>query len=69
MYQCMDCGNCEKFVGIAFEKGEAIIEKIFCQETGDEQYSWIYIISDKKHRYDYKIKKCFFCNSKNIKIV
>jgi hypothetical protein len=28
MYKCIDCGNSEKFIGTAYEKGEVIIEKI-----------------------------------------
>jgi hypothetical protein len=65
----MDCGNCDKFIGIAYEKGEAIIEKDHSPDNCSRQYSWIFFISDKHWEYDYKVKKCFYCNSTNIKIV
>ncbi|HAX17895.1 MAG TPA: hypothetical protein DCY00_04800 [Actinobacteria bacterium] len=67
MFKCMDCGNCDKFLGTAYEKGDAIIEKDYLPENKSSQYSWIYIISDKNRKSDYRIKKCYYCNSENIK--
>lgn len=67
MYKCMDCGNSEKFIGTAYEKGEAIIEKNYSYESRQDPYSWMYIISDRKWKSDCKAIKCFYCNSRNIK--
>jgi hypothetical protein len=67
MYKCIDCGNSEKFIGTAYEKGEVIIEKNCLNESKQNPYSWIYIISDKKWESDCKVLKCFYCNSGNIK--
>jgi hypothetical protein len=66
MYKCLDCGNCDKFIGFAHEEGEVIIQKGYYPEGKNGQYSWIYIVSDKSWKSDYKVKKCFFCNSTNI---
>lgn len=68
MYKCMNCGNSEKFIGIANEKGTAIIERDYCHENKKDRYSWIYFISDKKWESEYKVMRCFYCNSSNIKI-
>ncbi|MBC7333007.1 MAG: hypothetical protein H5T85_00845 [Actinobacteria bacterium] len=74
MYKCSNCGNSEKFIGYAEEKGEALIyqntlansigEKI--PETPQKSYSWIYIISGKSWKGNVTIKKCYYCSSTKI---
>jgi len=65
MYKCLDCGNTEKFLGHAQEKGEVLIYKndLDCIK---EPYAWIYMVSEKSWNFDLNIDKCFFCNSANI---
>ncbi|MGM0364914.1 MAG: hypothetical protein ACQEP5_00085 [Actinomycetota bacterium] len=60
MYKCTNCGNTEKFEGIASEKGTAEITR------QDHEYSWSYNISDKRWESNFTIKKCYFCKSDNI---
>ncbi len=63
MYKCLDCGNTEKFLGHAQEKGEVMVYKND-SNSKKELYEWVYRISDKNWDFNLKIDKCFFssCN-------
>ncbi|MBN1298456.1 MAG: hypothetical protein JW997_02075 [Actinobacteria bacterium] len=67
MYKCMDCGNEEKFIGFAEEKGNACIyqEKNF--SSSGFTYSWIFNISDKSWSSSFKVIRCSKCNSLKVK--
>lgn len=65
MYKCMNCGNTEKFIGHAEEKGNVLIYKNEF-ENFTEPYSWVYMISEKNWDSKLTIDKCFYCQSKNI---
>jgi len=60
MYKCSNCGNTEKFEGIASEKGTAEISR------HDNRYHWNYKVSDKKWKSSFTIKRCYFCKSEKI---
>ncbi len=60
MYKCLDCGNTEKFIGKAREKGCAEIYKI---KGG---YEWSYKVSENSWESSFTIQKCYYCNSENI---
>jgi DNA-directed RNA polymerase subunit RPC12/RpoP len=60
MYKCLNCGNTEKFIGFAEEKGKAYIYQD-CTEC-----SWAYMISDKNWTSSIDVSKCFYCNSEKI---
>lgn len=70
MYKCLDCGNTDKFIGFANEQGDVIIIKNDCKTTQStnqsNEYSWIYIVSEKSWEADFKVKRCYYCNSDNI---
>ncbi len=61
MYKCKLCGNTEKFIGFAKEKGNALIYQI-----SDKSSFWIYNISDNSWKSAFKPLKCFYCGSKKI---
>ena len=65
LYKCLHCGNTEKFIGCAQEKGNALIT---LDENGQKtkDYSWMYIISDKIFKSKMNIKRCYLCDSKKI---
>ncbi|MCE5330288.1 hypothetical protein LLG07_08175 [bacterium] len=65
MYKCLDCGNTEKFIGHAQEKGDVLIYKNDLNYK-KEPYAWVYKISEKSWGFDLRVDKCFFCNSANI---
>ena len=67
MYKCMDCGNTEKFIGFAEEKGNAYIYQD-CINKSNTDCSWIYIISDSNNNWESNINiyRCFYCNSTKI---
>jgi len=60
MYKCLDCGNTEKFIGTAQEKGKAEISLY------GQKYHWCYQVSDTSWKSGFKIETCFYCHSKNI---
>jgi len=62
----MNCGNVEKFIGIAEEKGNAYIYQDSLLNTQDFRYSWIYIVSDDNWQTKFNILECFFCHSAKI---
>ena len=86
MYICENCGNSEKFIGYAQEKGKAFIYQNNSGQGLDlehalgnrlksndsytecisENLSWAYFLSDKDWKSSFKIKKCYYCNSKKI---
>jgi hypothetical protein len=66
MYQCMNCGNVEKFIGCAQEKGNAYIYQDSLLNSQNFKYSWIYIVSDNNWQTKFNILKCFFCHSTDI---
>jgi len=70
MYKCLDCGNTEKFVGYAEEKGKAYIYQDFSKNSSknncQDDCSWVYIISDNNWKGSVNAYKCFYCNSKKI---
>ncbi|MHB1347073.1 MAG: hypothetical protein ACYCXK_06230 [Candidatus Humimicrobiaceae bacterium] len=65
MYKCSDCGNTEKFLGHAEEKGNVIICKNDPEES-QESYTWIYNISEKSWSSRLNFIKCGVCKSENI---
>ena len=66
MYQCMNCGNVEKFIGFAEEKGTAYIYQDLLLNSQNLKYSWIYMVSDNKWQTKFNILECFFCHSTDI---
>ncbi len=62
MYKCCNCGNSEKFIGFAQEKGNALIYQI-----SEKSNFWIYNLSDQSWKSTIKPIKCYYCGSKNIK--
>jgi len=60
MYKCSECGNTEKFEGIAREEGTVEI----CRYGN--RYQWHYKLSDNKWKSDFTVKRCFFCKSEKI---
>ena len=70
MYKCLDCGNTEKFIGYAEEKGNVYIYQDHYKNQNknsyQDEYSWVYIISDNKWKGSVNVYKCFYCNSKKI---
>jgi len=66
MYQCMSCGNVEKFIGCAEEKGNAYIYQDLLSNSPNFKYSWIYIVSDNTWHTKFNILECFFCHSTDI---
>lgn len=67
MYQCQKCGNKEKFIGYAEEKGNAFFYQDQLAEKN--KISWIYIISDNKWQSKLNINRCCYCNSDLIEYV
>jgi hypothetical protein len=70
MYKCLNCGNTEKFIGYAEEKGKAYIyqdpSKNSSKDSCQDCCSWVYMISDNSWKGSINIYKCFYCNSKKI---
>ncbi|MCL6086902.1 MAG: hypothetical protein M1475_00655 [Actinobacteria bacterium] len=67
MYKCLDCGNTEKFIGHAQEKGIVLIYRNDDFDSDKTQsYSWVYNVSEKSWDFSMTVDKCYFCNSKNI---
>jgi hypothetical protein len=66
MYRCKKCGNVEKFIGLAEEKGNAFIFQENISDKEKCKYSWIYFVSDKSWKGNAKIKRCFYCDSEKI---
>lgn len=70
MYKCTNCGNSEKFIGRAEEKGKALIYQNITKEKSLEpsgnSYSWIYIVSNNNWEGNISIEKCYYCNSTKI---
>ncbi len=60
MYQCVDCGNTEKFEGTASEKGTVEISK------NHHGYDWSYKVSDSQWESHFEANLCYFCKSKKI---
>lgn len=65
MYKCLNCGNTEKFLGYAEEKGSVLIYKNDFDPLS-EPYTWVYMVSEKNWDSNLTVNKCFVCNSKNI---
>ncbi|MBM3706605.1 MAG: RNA-binding protein [Actinobacteria bacterium] len=66
MYRCQICGNTDKFLGFAEEKGNAVI---FQSQISDEhpcRYSWIYYETDRSWNGHFRLSRCYFCNSDRI---
>jgi len=67
MYKCSDCGNDEKFIGFAEEKGNAFIYQEVSSCSSNCGYSWIFNVSDKSWSSKFKVLRCSKCNSGNVK--
>ncbi|MBM3710198.1 MAG: hypothetical protein FJW61_07250 [Actinobacteria bacterium] len=66
MYKCEKCGNIEKFIGCAEEKGNAFIFQEKAPKKENFRLSWIYSVSDESWNGNVKVLRCFYCNSKEI---
>jgi hypothetical protein len=69
MYKCLNCGNIEKFIGYAEEKGNAFIYQDHLIKKEENKLSWVYLISDNNWYSNININKCFFCNSDKITFI
>ncbi|MBM3707102.1 MAG: hypothetical protein FJW69_01975 [Actinobacteria bacterium] len=69
MYKCKKCGNVEKFIGSAEEKGNVFIFQENISDIKKSSLSWIYSVSDGSWNGNVKIHKCFYCSSKEISTI
>jgi len=69
MYKCLNCGNIEKFIGYAEEKGNAFIYQDHLTKNKDHKLSWVYLISDNNWHSNINVHRCFFCNSSKITFI
>jgi hypothetical protein len=66
MYKCKNCGNNEKFYGIAHEKGNVLIYLI---SDSFPEYSWSYKLSDNSWQSSFEPQECYFCGCREIKLI